>query len=999
MKQRISALDLQLLTVELRDSIESYRLNNIYNIADSSRQFLLKFNKPDSKINVVVDCGLKIHTTEFTRPTPPVPSGFVAKLRKHLKAKRLTALRQVSNDRIIVFQFAEGKNYLVLEFFSAGNVILLDEDFKILTLQRIVKEHENKVGEKYEMFDMSLFTSEPELNGSIPDTFNKELVESWFQDEKDFLARSKVNEKKRSIHRLLLSQAPHLSSDLLSKNLKKHDIKSSEPSSKYFEQLDLICDILNETQREYLDLIEHKSGVGYIVTQENPNYVTGRDQPDLEYIYDSFHPFKPYLLDSEAKKIVEVEGPYNKTLDIFFSTVESSKYALKIQAQEHIAKKKLDDARSENEKRIQTLQDIQTANERKGNLIITHADKIEEAKAAVQGLIDQQLDWSTIEKLIKTEQKKKNKIAQLIKLPLKLEQNKIDIKLLEEDDYHEETDSSGSDSDTSSDTSDSDSDSDSDSENESGSEESYDQAKARTSNSKDDKCVIVTIDLALSSYANASEYFSIKKSTVEKQKKVEQNIGMAMKNIEIKVNQQLKKKLKESHDVLKKVRHPYFFEKYYWFISSEGYLVLMGKSPIETDQIYSKYIEDDDIFVSNSFNTVAWIKNPAQTEIPPNTLMQAGMFCMSSSEAWSKKLSASAWWCKAGNVSKFSDHDNEVLPAGSYRVKDEHSRNTLAPSQLVMGLGFLWKVKTPNDINATEDGTIPNKNSSSPIHTLEGEKEKTEELDVADSGMPSDHIEISEIEGGDKSEYIDDGNISGNEEDDDEVSVTDKSVSVATSIVDSMKKNVRGKKGKLKKMQKKYKDQDEMERMIRLEALGTLKGIEKKEKKEQEEITKQSQKEYRKARREKQKVNQALQFVDTEKVEINFSQIKEQLRDSLSPDDEVVDVVPVFAPWPALLKNKYKVKVQPGNAKKTKSINEILHFFLNREMDKTKTDKGLDWPFEHEIIKGVKAQEIVTILPVDKLNISLPGSQNGRNSKQAKGKGNKTKGKGGSKKK
>lgn len=997
MKQRISALDLQLLTVELRATIESYRLNNIYNIADSSRQFLLKFNKPDSKINVVVDCGLKIHTTEFTRPTPPVPSGFVAKLRKHLKAKRLTAVRQVSNDRIIAFQFSEGKFYLVLEFFSAGNVILLDEDFKIMSLQRIVEEHENKVGEKYEMFDISLFSGETGPNGSIPETFNKELVESWFQDEKDFLARSKLNEKKRSIHRLLLSQAPHLSSDLLSKNLKKHDIKSSEPSSKYFEQSDLMCDILNETQREYLDLIEHKSGVGYIVTQENPNYVAGRDQPDLEYIFDSFHPFKPYLLDSEAKKIVEVEGPYNKTLDIFFSTVESSKYALKIQAQEHLAKKKLDDARSENVKRIQTLQEIQTANERKGNLIITHADQIEEAKAAVQGLIDQQLDWSTIEKLIKTEQKKKNKIAELIKLPLKLEQNKIDIKLLEECDYQEDADNSDSDSDTSFETSESDPDSDSDSEDESGLEQSNGHARARISNNKEDKYVTVTIDLALSSYANASEYFSIKKSTVEKQKKVEQNIGMAMKNIEMKVNQQLQKKLKESHDVLKKVRHPYFFEKYYWFISSEGYLVLMGKSPIETDQIYSKYIEDDDIFVSNSFNTVAWIKNPAQTEIPPNTLMQAGMFCMSSSEAWSKKLSASAWWCNADNVSKFSDHDNEVLPAGTYRLKDENNRNILAPSQLVMGVGFLWKIKTPNDTNATEDGTIPNASNNSTIHALENEKEGADELDGDDSGVILGQIEMSEIEDSKKPEYLGEENVSGVDEE--EMSVTDNSVSVATSVVDSMKKNVRGKKGKLKKMQRKYKDQDEVERMIRLEALGTLKGIEKKEKKEQEEITKQSQKEYRKARREKQKVSQALQFTDTEKVKINFAQIKEQLRTYLFPDDEVVDVVPIFAPWPALLKTKYKVKVQPGNAKKTKSINEILHFFLNRETDKTKTDKGLDWPLEHDIIKGVKAQELVIVLPVDKMNISIPRSQNERNSKQTKGKGSKTKGKGGNKKK
>ena len=94
-----------------------------------------------------------------------------------------------------------------------------------------------------------------------------------------------------------------------------------------------------------------------------------------------------------------------------------------------------------------------------------------------------------------------------------------------------------------------------------------------------------------------------------------------MKNIEVKIDQQLEKKLKDSHSVLKKIRTPYFFEKYSWFISSEGFLVMMGKSPAETGQIYSKYIEDDDIYMSNSFNSHVWIKNPEKTEVPPNTLM------------------------------------------------------------------------------------------------------------------------------------------------------------------------------------------------------------------------------------------------------------------------------------------------------------------------------------------------------------------------------------------
>lgn len=128
MKQRISSLDLELLYRELKSQLEGYRLSNIYNIAESSRQFLLKFNKPDSKLNAIIDCGLRVHLTDFTRPVPATPSGFVVKLRKHLKSKRLTTVKRVANDRILVLSFNDGQFFLVLEFFSAGNVILLDSD-------------------------------------------------------------------------------------------------------------------------------------------------------------------------------------------------------------------------------------------------------------------------------------------------------------------------------------------------------------------------------------------------------------------------------------------------------------------------------------------------------------------------------------------------------------------------------------------------------------------------------------------------------------------------------------------------------------------------------------------------------------------------------------------------------------------------------------------------------------------------------------------------------
>ncbi|CAI5191996.1 ANM_HP_G0245990.mRNA.1.CDS.1 [Saccharomyces cerevisiae] len=1020
MKQRISALDLLLLARELKQDLEGYRLSNIYNIADSSKQFLLKFNKPDSKLNVVVDCGLRIYLTEFSRPIPPTPSGFVVKLRKHLKAKRLTALKQVDQDRILVLQFADGHFYLVLEFFSAGNVILLDENRRIMALQRVVLEHENKVGQIYEMFDESLFTTNNEsadesIEKNRKAEYTSELVNEWIKAvqakyESDITVIKQLNiqgkegaKKKKvkvpSIHKLLLSKVPHLSSDLLSKNLKVFNIDPSESCLNLLEETDSLAELLNSTQLEYNQLLTTTDRKGYILAKRNENYNSEKDTADLEFIYDTFHPFKPYINggDSDSSCIIEVEGPYNRTLDKFFSTIESSKYALRIQNQESQAQKKIDDARAENDRKIQALLDVQELNERKGHLIIENAPLIEEVKLAVQGLIDQQMDWNTIEKLIKSEQKKGNRIAQLLNLPLNLKQNKISVKL----DLSSKELNTSSDEDNESEGNTTDSSSDSDSEDMESSKERSTKSMKRKSNEK----INVTIDLGLSAYANATEYFNIKKTSAQKQKKVEKNVGKAMKNIEVKIDQQLKKKLKDSHSVLKKIRTPYFFEKYSWFISSEGFLVMMGKSPAETDQIYSKYIEDDDIYMSNSFNSHVWIKNPERTEVPPNTLMQAGILCMSSSEAWSKKISSSPWWCFAKNVSKFDGSDNSILPEGAFRLKNENDQNHLPPAQLVMGFGFLWKVKTSgNEDNGDDDEE-------------EEEEEEEEEKEEEQQQDEDDSNEVNGLEkGGDSNDSTknnsfehdnlekdiekhctissDTDSDSGNAKAKNDNSSTQRILDepgVPISLIENINSNVRGKRGKLKKIQKKYADQDETERLLRLEALGTLKGIEKQQQRKKEEIMKREVREDRKNKREKQRRLQALKFTKKEKARVNYDKHKSELKPSLDKGDVVDDIIPVFAPWPALLKYKYKVKIQPGSAKKTKTLTEILHYFKSRPLDGSSTDKEMDWPQEHEMIKGLKEQDLVLLLCVDKLKVTIAGQKSTKNGGNSSKKGKKKK--------
>jgi len=60
------------------------------------------------------------------------------KLRKHLRTKKLTSIRQVGMDRVIDLQFGKDENahHILVELYAQGNIILTDSDYTILSLLR-----------------------------------------------------------------------------------------------------------------------------------------------------------------------------------------------------------------------------------------------------------------------------------------------------------------------------------------------------------------------------------------------------------------------------------------------------------------------------------------------------------------------------------------------------------------------------------------------------------------------------------------------------------------------------------------------------------------------------------------------------------------------------------------------------------------------------------------------------------------------------------------------
>ncbi|KAH0495591.1 hypothetical protein TgHK011_009128 [Trichoderma gracile] len=1080
MKQRFSSLDVKVIAHELQASLVTLRLSNVYDL--SSKILLLKFAKPDNKQQLLIDNGFRCHLTDFARTTAAAPSAFVARLRKYLKTRRLTSVAQVGTDRILEFQFSDGQYRLFLEFFASGNIILTDADLKILAISRNVSEGDGQeaqgVGLQYSLENRQNYGGIPALTkdrvkdalktaaekaeaSTLASTFGKKTKGKSGGDLRKALAVSITELPPALVENVLQANNFDVSA-------KPADIVESEPL------LDALVNHLSEARDIVENIIASSTCKGYIFAKKRTTTSssipddTDQSQKHEGLLYEDFHPFVPQKFKNDPSiHILEFEG-YNRTVDEFFSSLEGQKLESRLTGREEAAKKKLEAARQEQAKRIQGLQDAQAMNYRKAAAIEANVERVQEAMDAVNGLLAQGMDWVDIGKLIEREKKRQNPVAEIISLPLKLADNTITLLLAEEtfDDDEAEAEDNPFETD------------DSDSEEDQG-------GRALTKEKKTDKLLTVDIVLNMSPWSNAREYYEERRSAAMKQEKTQQQATRALKSTEQKIAEDLKKGLKQEKALLQPIRKQMWFEKFLWFISSDGYLVLGGKDPQQSEILYRRYLRKGDVYCHADIRGAANIvikNNPNMPDapIPPATLSQAGSLSVCTSEAWDSKAGMGAWWVNADQVSKTTP-SGDILPPGNFTIQGK--KNYLPPTQLLLGLGFAFKISEQSKGNHLKHRVQDGRSSIAAEAATTGEEEvqNTEGIDdqedsdaesednrpgyeeranplqssatgeeasddaadrlsavkISDQPVNDETTPSSEdADEGQQGEGADVADANQEEGDNEESEITpsepatevseaptraSNTTSLATgasSAATQKRGQKRGQKGKAKKIAQKYKDQDEEDRATAEALIGATVGRQRAEAEAAAKAQRQAELEAMKERRRAQHERKQKEVAEQE--ELRRAMLSEGL-DVQEPDeaeratnldtlvgtplagDEILEVIPVCAPWSALVRFKYKVKLQPGSVKKGKAIKEVVERLKTDSarkgvVDEAARDTEKMWPREVELIKGLKPEEIANCVPVSKLRVMMTGASGGSGSGGGGGKGKgggKTQGKGG----
>jgi len=154
-KSRFTSTDLTAIVKNLRNNIIGLRVANVYDI--NGKTYLLKLAQPDRKVFLLLESGIRIHTTDFSREKSHIPSVFTLKLRKHIRTKRVEDIQQLGVDRVVMLTFGTGASaqHLIVEFYASGNIILTDTNFEILTLLRTHKYEEDVIVATHQVYPFS----------------------------------------------------------------------------------------------------------------------------------------------------------------------------------------------------------------------------------------------------------------------------------------------------------------------------------------------------------------------------------------------------------------------------------------------------------------------------------------------------------------------------------------------------------------------------------------------------------------------------------------------------------------------------------------------------------------------------------------------------------------------------------------------------------------------------------------------------------------------------
>ncbi len=313
----------------------SNELNNLLSGARVDKSFqptkdivVMRFHVPGTgRIDLVMQCGSRIHTSQYPLENPTTPPTFPMLLRKRVKGAHVESIKQHNFDRVVEIRVKKDKYYtIIVELFDKGNIILLDDENNIiLPLKRKHWSSRDISSKKEYIF--------PEERGINPITAGEEEFNDLFSDGESDVVRTLA---KNGLGSLYAEEIVKRANDIIDidKNTPNADVTPEQLSALYSGFKDLFDSLTQDSIKPQIVKSESKEDVVALDLKKYEDY----DKTYYESFNEACDEFYSKKVNTDIKQVKE--SAWNKkvnkfekrlslqqeTLDNFYRTIEDSQH-------------------------------------------------------------------------------------------------------------------------------------------------------------------------------------------------------------------------------------------------------------------------------------------------------------------------------------------------------------------------------------------------------------------------------------------------------------------------------------------------------------------------------------------------------------------------------------------------------------------------------------------------------------------------------------------------
>jgi len=162
-----------------------------------------------------------------------------------------------------------------------------------------------------------------------------------------------------------------------------------------------------------------------------------------------------------------------------------------------------------------------------------------------------------------------------------------------------------------------------------------------------------------------------------------ENTKRKLDEVEKLIEEEMKKELNVRRIERRKKK---WFEKFRWFISSEGFLVLAGKDASTNEILIKKHLEPNDLYCHADVHGAPHVVIKDGQKAGEDTIFEACQFAVSMSKAWGRGVySEDAYWALPDQVTKQTP-SGEYLGKGAFMVYGKRNWLRGLPLKLAVGV-------------------------------------------------------------------------------------------------------------------------------------------------------------------------------------------------------------------------------------------------------------------------------------------------------------------------